>query len=151
MDNCQPQTDYYVIGLLWDEWTPQVESQLTRDVLALLDEADKWPGQGLAVSTGEEANRVLRALNVPNVGPLSKQATFWRLYQTQEAPPQAPEWAKDQLVQVLYQKTANVRFADKSNQEIYLRDRTRDINYDPFSRRPMHPGVSPESPWIVLL
>jgi hypothetical protein len=140
----------YVIGLLWDAWTPQVESQLTRDVLSLQDEASKWGKQALAVSAPEQANRVLRALDIQNVGELSKLATFWRIYQTGDMPPPAPDWAADQMVYVLKQDQARIRMEDKRNQEIYLRDRTRDINYDPFSRRPMHPGVAPESPWIVL-
>lgn len=151
MDTCQPADDYYVLGMLWDEWSSQVESQLTRDVIALQEEAVKWPNQKLAVSAGEEANRVLRALNVPNVGPLSEKATFWRLYQMTDSPPQEPEWAEDRIIQILHQKTNPIRMEDTWNKEIYLPQRQREISYDPFSRRPRHPGVAPESPWLVLL
>lgn len=149
-DKCVP-TRYYVLGLLWDEWTAQVESQITRDLIALQDEASKWRGQKLAVSSGPEPSRVLRALDVPNVGPLSKHATFWRIYQMTDTPPTAPEWAEDQMVQKLHQDKAKTRMVDTWNKEIYLPQRQREINYDPFSRRPRHPGVAPESPWLVLM
>lgn len=149
MDNCQAKPEPFLVGLLWDEWTPQVESQLLRDVMALQDDINI--GKRLVVSTGPEADRVLRAVDVPNIGPLSKEATFWRLYQTGESPPEAPEWATDSLVQILYQKVNNQHFLDKRDSEIFLPNRQRDVNYDPFARRPIHPGVAPESPWLVLL
>lgn len=150
MDESTP-TDVFVLGIIWDRWTSQVESQLVRDVIAMQDETKTWPGQKFAVSCGPEASRVLNALNVTNVGPLSKAATTWRLYQTLEAPPQAPDWAKDTIVQVIFQKKHKTQFRDMSNTEIYLKQFERDVNYDPFSRRPTHPGVAPETPWLVLL
>jgi hypothetical protein len=71
----------FFFGVKWDSYTPQVEAQLTKDLIAMSTQA-----RGLnfvMVCDSNEADRLLISMRVKRIT-ASTFATMWIMYRTQE-------------------------------------------------------------------
>lgn len=94
--------DTFYFGVQWDKYTPQVEAQLTKDMIAMLDQAQKMRLKLVIVTESNEADRVLLVLGVKRI-PLSTFATMWILYRTiKDSAIPVPEHAINVLVREMY-------------------------------------------------
>lgn len=72
-------TDTYKVGLAWDDYTPAVEAQVCRDVIALQN--DSRVKDLVVISASDRADRVLTALGVRRL-PMLSLARDWVAYRT---------------------------------------------------------------------
>ena len=83
------------IGVVWDEWTPKVESSIARDLLEL--KSMYYNTRGFAVATtnndSESLARLCKAIQVDLI-PATPQATVWKAYYVGECSPSVPDYAE---------------------------------------------------------
>lgn len=142
------------IGALWNKYTPQVESQLTRDVIALLDVAynRRRDEEIIIVSEQPIADAVLSALGVRRV-PLIHLARTWIVYRTDEEWPEEPNTARTVIPRDLYQrvKPGNLMALDAEHSRgYYLPPQGRPNSNSLGLKRPAPNGYSPVNPLALL-
>lgn len=71
------------VGVLWDKYTPQVESSMARDLLALSD-----CGSLIVVTKAKDASKILKALHIEES---SGKADVWCVYWTNAESTHSPE------------------------------------------------------------
>lgn len=141
------------VGLIWDEYTPQVEGQLTRDLLALLDTARGLVDEVVVVVDDHRCTRLLDGLGIRSV-PTQKLAKMWIVYKTKQEWPEAPDWVDEVVERDLYQavKPGNMRVPDDSaNNGFYLPPQGR-LSPDTISLdRPAPNGYVPTDSAALLI
>jgi len=95
------------IGILFDEYTPQVESQILRDCMAMQHITDR-DEEVVLVTDSDKPDRVLEALGMRSV-PTLKLAKTWIIYKTKEMWPEAPEWAQTEIQRDLWQSKKEMK------------------------------------------
>lgn len=131
------------VGLLWDTYTPAVEGQLTRDIIALQQE-----GQIMVVCKNSNPGRVLQALNVAIVDADTK---FWIVYKTGEAHVEAPEGATTVIERDLYVGHTKTQLDTREHAGYFMKPQGR-IVPSPFTvERPMPVHNGQTDPMVVLL
>ena len=96
----------FYFGVKWDKYTPQVEAQLTKDLIAMVDQAQTLKLNLVAVCESSEADRVFLSMNVRRL-PLSTFATMWLLYKThRDSDVEMPEHAKRVLIREMFTTVA---------------------------------------------
>jgi hypothetical protein len=93
----------YCFGIVWDNYTPAVEGQIVRDIIAL----QQLPRCNLMVAVlNGAANRTLEALRVQPC-PLQSLADLWIVYRTGPEHVEPPEHAVTVIERDLYQETTD--------------------------------------------
>lgn len=110
MDNAKVTRKYW--GLLFDDYTPQVEAQILRDCMGLIDVARNHYDELVIVCEDERPSRMLSAIGL-RVVPLPHLAKSWNVYKTKEDWPTAPEWATTIWERDLWQKQAEPKLRVK--------------------------------------
>ncbi len=136
-------TSIYVVGVVWDNYTPAVEAQLLKDILALQAEATKWPGTELQIACRSSAvDRLLAVLHVIRSSDLS-DVNIWRTYQTGADRVHLPEDVTASYEQVsecvLYvppKPNRNNLQVIKDDPGYALKQGGRDYGYNPFDKPP---------------
>jgi len=133
------------IGLKWTEYTPQVEGQITRDMLACQAELGKF----VVYTETDEADRVLAAVGIEKA--LSGNlAELWILYKTELEGPQPPNRDVRYIERDLYVAVTDVALDLDAKPGYFLKEQGRigtpRISQNP---RPTHHGVT--DPLITLL
>jgi hypothetical protein len=141
----------YVIGFLWDDYTPQVESQLLKDLMGLQAAIEKWPDCKMQVAAGLEATRLLAVLGIPTA--TDEQAFTWRTYHTEpHSQVYAPDWAKTVIACDLFvRNNPDNRIVRGPHFGHGLRKFGRSNGYDPFRRRPPQTKWATTDPMITLV
>lgn len=88
-----------IVGFLWDKMTPQVQSQVVRDLMELGSDVDG------AYWTGVEIDPMIRVLGIPRITDRAR-VEVWRTYQTQEQKFRPDVGGVKNFPCVLYQKPA---------------------------------------------
>lgn len=134
----------YVIGLVWDHFTPQVEGQVIRDLIAI----QAQPAcRELAVyydGTNAELDATLRTMGIQHTD-MAVLATLWVLYQTGQEPLVAPEHAKEIVTRDLQVKMQGPNLDTGAHSGFYLAPQGRNISPTLDLNRPM-PGWYPGGP-----
>lgn len=140
----------HILGFSWDRYTPQVEAQLTKDLIGLNAAVTRWPGSTMRVSVGPEGARVVAALNLALA--LPEHAHIWRVYQTGTDRVTAPEWAKTVIPCNLQVKASDSNRLKLGGQPGYaLKEFGRSNGWDPFSRRPSSTKWATSDPIVTLI
>jgi hypothetical protein len=96
----QEATKRFYVGLIFDDYTPQVESQIMRDCLQMQQVADR-DEEVVVVCDSSKPDRLLESLGMRRV-PTAKLAKLWILYKTGEWWPEAPNWTSTEVHRDLY-------------------------------------------------
>lgn len=143
------------IGVVFDDYTPQVEGQLTRDVIALTQLAAKRNADEeiVIVCESDKPDRLLEALNVRRV-PTLQLARTWLVYRTKEDWPEVPDFAltviqRDMLVKVR-RNTLRVN-SEQESDGYYLPPQGRPRPDKISMMRPAPNGYSPVDPALIML
>lgn len=146
----EPTKSIHVIGFQWDEYTPQVEAQLTKDLIALNQAVTRWPGSIFKASAGLEAHRIIAALNIELA--LPEEARTWRTYQTTHDRVQVPDWAEDVIACDLSVKHSNSNVISRGPHNGYaLKEFGRMDGYYPFKRRPPNTKWATSDPLVTMI
>lgn len=140
----------HVLGFYWDQYTPQVEAQLTKDLIGLQEAVTKWPNSVMKVSAGPEAARVIAALNLERADP--REAKIWRTYKTGARRVAAPEWAETVIPFDLSIKKSDSNIIKKGPHSGYaLKEFGRSNGFDPFNRRPATTKWATSDPLVTMI
>ncbi len=96
----QPDRRVYT-GILFDDFTPQVESQIMRDVQQLRQVAARSE-EIVVCCSSNKPQKMLDQLQV-RIVPTLQLATMWIIYRTKEYWPDTPEWCTTEVRRDLYQ------------------------------------------------
>lgn len=140
----------YVVGLMWDHMTPQVEGKVVQDLIAIKNQPN---GSNLAVfyEDGDESFRkLLQSLGIRRT-PMKALATLWILYQTGVHELEAPEHAQEVVERDLRQRFADADVLDTGDHAgFYLAPQGRAIAPTLDINRPM-PGWYPGGPGPLVV
>lgn len=134
----------YVMGLRWDHFTPQVEGQVIRDLIAI--QAQPF-GRRLAVyyeGNQPQLDTAFRTMGVERTD-MAVLARLWVLYQTGTEPLEEPEQAKEVVVRNLQVRLAEPNLDTGDHSGFYLAPQGRNISPTLDLNRPM-PGWYPGGP-----
>lgn len=121
-------------GIIWDKWTPKVESSIARDLIDMKSSFDK-----LIVSTINKDDQRLanlcHAMQI-EVGPTSPKVTVWKVYfEGEDIHHKVPDYAVDVYRKFVGQPKKQLRLMP--NQEGYP------ALYETRNNRPAPIGLSP--------
>lgn len=137
------------IGLLWDAYTPAVEGQITRDLIAL-----KANGASNLIAVcpikSTEVDRLLKALDVSK-SPVEALATLWITYRTQSDPVEAPEHATQVIERNLFVDTSDPNIDPNGRPGYYLEPQGRGIAPSRNLNAPAPGNYGVTDPAIILL
>lgn len=141
-----------IVGLKWDKYTPQIEGQITRDLLTLKGEFEtNNPNSRIQVVTDKpDADRLFAALGVPQ-GIGDALAKVWILYKSRaDVELEAPEGVQDVTVREMYQEDANISLNPNPESGYYLKPQGR-IGKPRLSMLPYPTHNGRTDPAVVLL
>lgn len=139
------------LGFVCNNYTPQVEGQLTRDIIRVLDMPEMRNVDLCMVSTEERCDRALDALGVRRSSVLGLTRTFIK-YRTAEEWPQTPEHCEIEIERDLYQPIADLNKLDpKMRPGYYLPPQGRLAPNSVTLKRPAPNGYTPVDPALVIL
>ncbi len=75
----------YVIGIAWDVYTPAVEAQMAKDILALKATAETHKTTLIVATEHVDADHILKALGVERINSMTP-ASIVRTYKVYESP-----------------------------------------------------------------
>lgn len=144
--------DHKYLGVIFDEYTPQVEAQLLRDCLAAQSVADRNEELVIACES-DKADRMLESIGIRRV-PLMSKARELLLYKTEEFWPEYPEHIRTVILRDLYvpKKNPNVLLEVDPDQAngYYLPPQGR-LSPDTLSlERPAPNGYIPLDPSMIM-
>lgn len=142
-----------IVGLRWDEYTPQIEGQLTRDLIALQSTFETSnPNSKIQVVTDKnDADSLFYALGIERGGDDETLAKVWVIYRSNaEAEVEAPENARDVTVRDMYQEHKDTTINPNPESGYYLKPQGR-IGRPRLSMLPYPTHKGQASPAIVLL
>jgi len=133
------------MGLMWDYFTPQVEGQVIRDLIAIQNQP---ACRELAVyyeGSEPQLETVLRTMGIVR-SDVAALATLWVLYQTGTEPLVEPDHAKEVVVRDLQIRLKDPNVLDTDQHSgFYLAPQGRNISPTLDLNRPM-PGWYPGGP-----
>lgn len=138
----------FAVGLVWDEYTPQVEGQITRDLIALQTQGPQ--GCDLLVVCGPEANKVLSGLGLRNAA-VAAIARLWITYQTKAEEVLAPEHAETVIKRDLFVLQSTIRLDPNECPGYYMKPQGRIIPPSVNINKVMPNHVGTTDPMIVYL
>lgn len=139
----------YVMGLMWDHYTTQVEGQIIRDLIAIQSQPNV--SQLAVYYEGEEPS--LEALLGPMGvmrSPMKALAKLWVLYQVGNEPMEAPEHATEVVVRDLQVRLKGPNLDTDEHSGFYLAPQGRNISPTLDLNRPM-PGWYPGGPTAPIV
>lgn len=144
------QMSNFYFGLCWDKYTPAVEGQIARDMIAL--SSNKRPEVNLIACVIEpDANQLLASMNIKYI-PNMVAAKLWILYKaTFDNDVDAPEHATTVIVRELAVKDAKGSLSTDEFNGFYLPEQGR---WGPDSismHRPAPNGYAPPDPQLIML
>lgn len=143
--------EYCVIGFLWDDYTPQVEAQMAKDLIALNKAVTRWPGDVMLVRAGPEAHRLIASLDL-QLGTTDESAKIWRTYLTQGRRLRAPDWATTVISCDLTVRKSESNKLERGPHSSYgLKEFGRMDGYDPFRRRPPQTKWATTDPLVTMI
>lgn len=135
-----------VIGLKWDVYTPSVEGQITRDLIALQSSF----GKITVVCDGDEPNGLLSALGVQH-GIGNELAAIWVVYTTQEGHQvEAPEHAKEVIKRDMFVSKTDIELDGDPHPGYYMKPQGR-IGKPRLSQLPKPTHTGQTDPAVILL
>lgn len=134
------------VGLVWDAYTPAVEGQVTRDLIAL----QNVPGSEVIVICGDEADRVLKALRIKR-GAAKALAGLWITYRTGQDQVFAPEHAETVIDRDLYVAVKETELDDSPHAGYYMKPQGRIVPPQLNLNRPPPSHTGPTDPIIQYL
>lgn len=134
----------YVIGLMWDHFTPQVEGQVIRDLLAVQAQPACSELAVYYKGTNPALDVTLRTMGIQR-SDMAVLATLWVLYQTGVEPLVAPEHAKEVVMRDLQVRLREPNLDTGAHSGFYLAPQGRNISPTLDLNRPM-PGWYPGGP-----
>lgn len=142
----------YVMGLEWDNYTPQVQAQIVKDLIAIRDQPNCRNLVVYYEKDEPELAGMLRALNIKRT-PSKVLAGLWVLYQTGPNELEAPEHAKEVVVRDMQVHGVDPNILDTNEQAgFYLAPQGRNISPTLDLNRPMpnwYPGgPTPDIVWL---
>lgn len=139
----------YVVGLMWDHMTPQVEGKIVQDLIAIQSQPG---GSDLAVyyeDADPSFRKLLQVMGIKRT-PASALATLWLLYQTGVHELEAPEHAREIVERDLRQKVSESNLNSDPDVGFYLAPQGRNIAPTLDINRPM-PGWYPGGPNAMIV
>jgi hypothetical protein len=140
------------IGVIFDEYTPQVESQILRDCMAMQHISDRNE-EIVLVTDSDKPDKVLEAIGMRSV-PTGRLAKTWIIYKTKEQWPKAPDWATTEIQRDLYMPKKDLRLLQVDEAEsngYYLPPQGR-LSPDTLSlERPAPNGYIPCDPAMLVV
>jgi hypothetical protein len=133
------------VGLKWNTYTPQVEGQVTRDLLALQSSF----GDFLVVTENSDADAVINALGLEH-GIGAELATLWILYKTEAIGPESPNPEVQTIERDLYAPTTRPNLDTDQKHGYYLKPQGR-VGSPRISQNPMPTHHGPTDPMVILL
>lgn len=143
------------IGVKFDEYTPQVEGQLTRELIALQGVAAKrhQDEEVVIVCDSDKVDSIISAFGIRRV-PTEHLAKTWIIFRTGEEWPVEPEHAVTVIERDLFQaiKEPNLTQLDEDHTNgYYLPPQGRPAPDTIGVLRPAPNGYSPVDPALILL
>jgi len=140
----------YVMGLIWDHFTPQVQAQVVKDLIAIQNQPN---GRNLMVYYDADVPELAGLLNSMQIKrtPAKVLAKLWVLYQTGPEQLEAPEHAAEVVerdMQIGVKDPAILNTDEQSG--FYLAPQGRNISPTLDLNRPM-PGWYPGGPTADLV
>lgn len=135
----------YVIGLMWDHFTPQVEGQIIRDVIAIQNQPSTRELSVYYEGNEPKLESALQTLGV-NRAPSKELATLWVLYQTGPDLLVAPDHAREVVTRDLQVRLKSPNLNTDEHSGFYLAPQGRNISPTLDLNRPMpawYPGGPP--------
>ena len=133
------------VGLIWDFYTPAVEGQMTRDLIALQSET-----KVRAVCKDSAPERLLNALNI-SMGGKPENTKLWILYQTQAEQLRPPANAKEVIVRNLHMERATGNLDSTERSGPPLKEQGRIVAPTLTLNKPMPNHSGPTDPMVILL
>lgn len=136
----------YVLGLMWDTLTAQVQAQIVKDLIAIKNQPH---ARNLLVyydsPDDPQFRKLLHTLNIKRT-PVKVLAGLWVLYQTGTQTLEAPESAREVVERDMQVRVKDPNVLDTSEQSgFYLAPQGRNISPTLDLNRPM-PGWYPGGP-----
>ncbi len=138
-----------VCGLWWDVFTPAVEGQITRDIIALQSQGAVQT-QLMVVCRDNSADRLLDALGVKR-SVAHALASLWITYRTGEKRVEAPEHAETVIERDLHVNDSSTQLDPTPKPGYYMRPQGRIKAPSNILQRPMPIHNGQTDPMIVLL
>lgn len=136
----------YVMGLIWDFYTPQVQAQIIKDLIAIKNQPQCRDLMVYYEKDEPELASMLRAIQV-NRTPSKVLAGLWVIYQTGVNQLEAPEFAKEVVYRDMQIHGTDPDILDTAEQSgFYLAPQGRNISPTLDLNRPMpswYPGGPP--------
>lgn len=147
-----PKRKYF--GALFDEYTPQVEAQLLRDCIMLMDVARKERyDEVVLVCQSDKPDQLLEAIGMRRVM-IPTLTTEWLVYRTNADWPVAPEGTTLEVQRDLYVATKNVQMIapdEAHDNGYYLPEQGRPCPDTISLDRPAPNGYIPVDPALTLI
>jgi hypothetical protein len=142
----------YVMGLMWDHFTPQVQAQIVKDLIAIKNQPESRNLTVYYEKDAPELKSLLVSMGIHRT-PAKVLAGLWVLYQTGPNPLEAPDTAKEVVVRDMQVHVKDPDVLDTGEQSgFYLAPQGRNISPTLDLNRPMpawYPGGP--TPDIVYL
>lgn len=139
----------HTLGMVWDKYTPAVEGQITRDVIALQSETPAGDTLSFVCPDGS-ADRLFNTLGVVR-SMVPGLANVWITYRTQEDKVFAPEHATEVIERDLYQDAKDVELDPESHPGYYMKPQGRVVAPQMNRHKPAPSHYGPTDPMVVLL
>ncbi len=142
----------YAVGLMWDAFTPQVQGQMTKDLIALKDQPQANDLNVFYAPRRPEIDAVIKSIGATPID-FDSLPTLWITYQTGPNELEPPENAKEVVHRDMQVKFGRTDYLDPNAKNgHYLAPQGRNIHPTIDLNRPM-PGWYPggPTPSIVLL
>ena len=138
------------VGVVFDTYTPQVEGQLTRDVIAFQNSPVMRDRELVIVCASDQPDRLLQALKVRR-SPVLTLASVYIKYKTEELWPEVPEHVTTEIERDLYQAVARPNLDPTPRPGYFMPPQGRPAPDSIGLKRPAPNGYAPIDPGVVLL
>lgn len=143
------EAEPYFFGVTWDFYTPAVEGQLVKDIIAMTQAKVKCTLKVACIHS--QADRVFKSFGIERIG-AETLATLWITYQTEEEPVHAPDHAHIVVERNLYQPKSNGYINMVHNDKGYYLPPQGRIGPDSINMyRPAPNGYAPIDPALIML
>lgn len=134
------------IGLRWGTYTPAVEGQITRDLIALQSSF----GKIIVIYDGDEPNGLVSALGLKS-GIGDELADTWIVYTTEEGNQvEAPEHAKEVIKRDMFVEKTAIDIDGEPHPGYYMKPQGR-IGKPRLSQLPKPTHTGQTDPAVILL
>lgn len=142
----------YTIGIVYDHWTPQVQTQVIKDLIAIMNQPNARDLRVYCESTDPALDMTIGSVGAQRA-PLKALATLWIVYQTGNEVLEVPEHAEEIIERDLRIGVADPDILDTDEKSgFYLAPQGRNIAPTLDINRPMpahQPGGT--DPMVIWL